>query len=343
MEKRKKIIKIILPLCLLIIYLFSAIITANAAVCDKSCTTKHTPSDKLCPLCAHEHQYSSLNTATEVSLYSMACTAYGDVVSGKVPVDDGSGASTMDKFSVESLLAFDVKTTYSPVMNVAESVYNALSFLGCIIVFVYFLLELVDQEMDDGLTYETLARYALKTLIAFMIIRNGFTIIMMGMNEASKIFTTLAAGTSGTSVALFTCSSCPFNTISGVNGNFIEAIGLYVSYLLPYLTMLIAKLIVRVICWARMVDVTVRIMLAPIGMADLAKDGMKSNGMRYFKKLLASALQGACILGVMAAYRAIAANISGSLAGFVGAIVTALALITTLKKTTSIAEDIIGH
>jgi hypothetical protein len=77
-------------------------------------------------------------------------------------------------------------------------------------------------------------------------------------------------------------------------------------------------------------------------MSDIINGGASSNGVRYFKKLLASVLQGACMVATFMVYNELSVCITGSAGGFLGVILLSLALLTMMKQTSDVANDVIG-
>ena len=104
----------------------------------------------------------------------------------------------------------------------------------------------------------------------------------------------------------------------------------------------ITYVVVYVICWSRVFDIFIRILFAPIGLADFMHGGTNCLAVRYFKKLLASVLQGACIMGVVVSYNAISNSIRGGASGPVIGIIVGFAVITACQQTGKIANDIVG-
>lgn len=360
MVNTKKHLKIFLLLFLLITIIVSMPITVNAA-CDKNCTTDHALSAGLCTLCGHYHDIDSM-AGIEKSAYEAAVQAHGDVFNFSTAVENGTiacpkcghqnrtdvayceksgcGAVIAD-FTIESILAFDTKGTFKPVFDAAEMLYNSVSVLGALMVFIYFLLEIAEVQMNDGFTYETLTRHTVHTIIALLMIRNGFEIARLGIVWCNDVLNAVTENAKGNVYRAFTCATCPYQeATSGML--YLNPIGMIVYFAIPKIVMTICFMIIRVICWSRVLDIMVRVILAPIGMSDMMHNGSNSNGVKYLKKLLSSVIQGACIVGTVMCYNELCAVIRGGVSGFIGAIVLGLALITMMKQTSGVANDIMG-
>lgn len=376
----KKGLKIILLFLLIITFLTSMPVIANAcdkkdgsnrtctdtnfnADCKKSCSVEHSVNQKnYCQLCGHIHKFSSLGDL-QVSAYDTVLKANSDIfnfqssIKGQTVECSGCKKLLSDdvlycdvcntatsNFEVETILAFDTsEPVFGAVFSAAETLYDSISLLGCIMVFVYFLLEIAEVQLNDGFTYESLTRHTLKTLAAFMIIKNGFMIIELGLNTCSDILQQVLVGATSDINKAFNAATCPYYDCAGeFLGMPTGAIGVFIYYAIPGIVMDICFVILRVICWARVLDIMVRIILAPIGMSDFMHGGMSSNSVRYFKKLLSSVLQGACIVATFMCYNELSLCIKGSISGFLGVILLSLALLTMMKQTSDVANDIIG-
>ena len=94
----------------------------------------------------------------------------------------------------------------------------------------------------------------------------------------------------------------------------------------------------------RVLDITSRVIFAPIGMADIVNDGVNSSGMRYLKKLLGSLLQGAIIVVCVKSYNIvmpIVAQMKG-MAEWGMSIILSFVLISLIFKASAIASEVVG-
>lgn len=156
----KKIsISIVIVLIFVIAFSFFCTTVSAADTPCGDCGMVHT--DKICPLCRHMHDTDELG-GMESLAYGMVCYAYGDVFTYSSANDDENA----DPFSLGSIIEFDINGKFAPLFNVAESMYDNLTFLGFLIIFIYFLLEIAEVSMGDGFTYETMAMHGIKTLLA---------------------------------------------------------------------------------------------------------------------------------------------------------------------------------
>ena len=73
----------------------------------------------------------------------------------------------------------------------------------------------------------------------------------------------------------------------------------WIQLIVPYLITWFPTILVKVACYARSIEIIVRTMLAPIGMADIYSEGTRGPGFRYLRKFLAVNLQAVVILGIL--------------------------------------------
>ena len=272
--------------------------------------------------------------STKRMAYNVVVGANSDFLTYTSILGDGDS-----QFSLDKILKFD-SATYSTQLGAIKQVYPALVNIGEIIILIYFILELGEMSLQDRLSYESLIYTTIKSLLACLVIANAMDWIIAGLNTCSDIFDTLLTTYSGNSTAIYQEGQCVYDRI--MEGSELSALG-EIATAAPYcLFVAITYVTVYAICWARVFDIFVRIVFAPIGLADFMHGGTNCLAVRYFKKLLASVLQGACIMGVICAYNAINGAIRGGLEGAAVSIIVGFAVITACQQTGKIATEIVG-
>ena len=91
-----------------------------------------------------------------------------------------------------------------------------------------------------------------------------------------------------------------------------------------------------------MFELFLRAAFLPIGIAEMFNGSGNASGMRYIKKLFATALQGAVILAILLIYGGIITSVFGGLGGSLGILIVTFAVITLLMKSQTWATDILG-
>lgn len=301
-----------------------------------------------CPLCKKPgyrtwHNYGKiLKNPGAKTAYWFVCSTYGGLNDAAVPgINKVSEKKAEDagKISVGELVMLEpTNGAFGATFAATEVAYDSLSLIGSILVFVYFLMELLDMSLNNNLSKEQLAKMFIKTLIGFLIIRNGFDILMMTINQSMSITQSIGSFTSFVNPSgTGTCYGATLQT-SLITDN----AGIIADHLIPAVVNFIAFGVVRLIVWTRLFDILIRMIFAPIGLSDFIRGGSKSNAVRYLKKFLASLLQGACIVATLASYSIIHDSVKNSLAGWMGSVLVGLAVITAMKQTGKIASEVIG-
>ena len=131
------------------------------------------------------------------------------------------------------------------------------------------------------------------------------------------------------------------------SGNFFAQIGNLLALLIPWLLSYLSIIVIFFICFARFIEFHVRAALAPIGMASIVSQGFSGPGGRYFKKLVAIALQGVVIVTILRISNTVKGyidNISplNALTGFIGILVISIVTVALVLKAQSWANDLVG-
>lgn len=289
-----------------------------------------------CQLCGQKHCRLVIEESGVKNLaYKLAVGANSDFASYKSILN--SEESTLSLFKI---LQFD-SSTYGTQLGQIRGIHAVLVNIGLLIIAIYFILELGEASLDDTMTYEHLIFMAIKAFISIIVITNAMDWISMGLDTMSQIFSSISTTLSGNNVYVYSVGDCTFDRIKEAGD--LAVMGELITDAVYCVVIMITYLVVYVVCWARIFDIFVRIVFAPIGMADFMHGGVNCLAVRYFKKLLSSVMQGACIMGVLLSYRTISSAIRGGLTGPVIGIILGFAVITVVTQTQQIANDAIGE
>jgi hypothetical protein len=290
-----------------------------------------------CQLCGQTHCRVAIEESGMKNLaYKVAVGANSDFATYKSILN--SEESTLSLFKI---LQFEGGTYGTQLGMIRGSIYPSLVQVGLLIICIYFILELGEASLEDTMTYEHLIFMTIKVFISIIVITNAMDWITWGLDTMSEIFNSLATTLSGQGQYIYAPGDCSFDRL--LEGSPFAAIGEMITDAVYCIVIMITYLVVYVVCWARVFDIFVRIVFAPIGMADFMHGGTKCLAVRYFKKLLTSVMQGACIMGVLLSYKTISSAIRGGFRGPVIGVILGFAVITTVTQTQQIANDAIGE
>ena len=283
-----------------------------------------------CPICNTLHpEVNDMDPFTR-AIYDMNCLVYGGQLFETKTKDDG--IATID------VLQFNRTTgAFASLWATAEILYQKFIVIGAMLAVIYCLVEVLAHFSKQSISPEVFFRELIKLVIAVIVIINGFEIITALIDMGQSMFNTI----NGTSQNL---GGNPENCIvaAGTDGDIFALIGRVLTLFVPFVLMNVARAVVSIICWARILELITRIIFAPIGMSDLVARGSNSNGVKYLKKIMVTMSQAVVIAAFVKAYAVISNTIEvGTGSWFLQALL-AFILVISLNKSKDIASDVIG-
>ena len=278
-----------------------------------------------CPICSGTHKLSDLG-GLQRTAYDMCCVVYG-------------GTSISD--DIIDTLKFDVTgDKFSDLWERGRGFYESLATIGELLCIIYGLISMYEKISQDQHSAEHIFKLFMKIFLGIILMRSGYDIVEAGLNFASQVFITFQGSTTGIS----STDGCIFEEIAKMQ--FLEPVGMILSMFIPWLAMLAASIALNVVVWARILDIMVRVIFSPIGMADIMHTGINGSGMLYLKKIVSSAIQGSVLFGSMKAYSLIVTAINNTdgagAGGVMVVIILSFSLISILFKAKTIADDLLG-
>lgn len=208
--------------------------------------------------------------------------------------------------------------------GVISDVIGIFKGLAASLVILFFLIELLNEAQKDFVTFECLTVMLLRLLAVTVLIMN-LEMIVNGLEELSVlIFNAVKdlAGSSSNSFEIFGESAATGYRYSEVEKEMKDALGkagikqalmVVLQLLIPWLISRLCYVVAYVIAVGRSIELIVRAIFSPIGVANLFEDGTRSSGFRYLKKFAACALQLGAIAVILYASNALCNSLIGSL------------------------------
>lgn len=208
--------------------------------------------------------------------------------------------------------------------GVISDVIGIFKGLAASLVILFFLIELLNEVQKDFVTFERLTVMMLRLLAVTVLIMN-LEMIVNGLEELSVlIFNAVKdlAGSSSNSFEIFGESAATGYRYSEVEKEMKDALGkagikqalmVVLQLLIPWLISRLCYVVAYVIAVGRSIELIVRAIFSPIGVANLFEDGTRSSGFRYLKKFAACALQLGAIAVILYASNALCNSLIGSL------------------------------
>ena len=309
----------------------TAIILLLIIVCTiLSLTPQSVFAGHQCMICKVEHDVSELQFMAKPAYY------INEFIYGNEIIDD----------NLKTLLSFDMNSaTYYDIWVSMQGKYDTLKPLGILLAMTYIFLSLLEEANKDSVTMETVMKALIKVFLAALFMTSGMDILKAALDLVAAVYYSLEPPDdflgSGT-------TNCNYETLLDFSGltELLTPIGIILGQFFAYIVTLVGAVVARLVIWARILDVLVRTMFAPIGMADLAQEGMQGSGFKYLKAYAASALTGAALVGCMYAFRALnyvatSICVNGGDAAM-ASLIMAYTLIGTMFNAKSIADDIVG-
>lgn len=207
-----------------------------------------------------------------------------------------------DLFSgIVDILSKDPFTAYgTDVARIISSIYNAVMSVAMMLVFVYFLVALVDKMTNENFTWEQLWKQLAMFLAAKYLIEHGLEVMQLMSKVGVEMVSIIKRqGLSGFTGGL-DANAIIANFEEGFSGIFkvIGHVILFGYIIFPWLLSWIMGMAVNVICYTRLIEIYIRACFAPIALSDFFKNGFQGGGWRYLKNFLAVCLQGAVLLAI---------------------------------------------
>lgn len=284
-----------------------------------------------CPLCNQEHDKDEITNVINEWVYSMECRVYGGDI---IP----EGITTILKFDLNS-----PDNGFAEMNGLVNSAYSLFSKLGMLLMAVYVMYDLFGKVSSEQLNGEILFLALVKLLLGVIIINSGKDIMFYGIGVMNQVFDAVSGVSFTNATPSTNTGNCKF--FEYTNDDYVWQALLDGSFIfIPWLISFITGLVISISCWSRVLDITVRIIFAPIGMADMITEGTKSSGWGYFKKLLTAVLKGSILLMVLKCY-GVVVSMTQDMSMFFAwmmPILLSIIVIGLIFKSSNVADDIIG-
>ena len=213
--------------------------------------------------------------------------------------------------------------------------------IWCIIVTVSRIFQALDRGQDPvESTFKMLAELCIAILIMLHCQDLINFVVELGRVVAQNIYDlTVGSTTSGEKAV-----SDLLKAVAGADHGGIKWwIKAWAALLLPYILSLLLSLVSQFIVYSTILEIAIRKLFAPLAVADTYQDGMRSPGMRYFKKLFATLLKLSAIMLIgFVAGQIISASSLGGINMAWGIIVINLTAVGVMFKSGEFINDAVG-
>lgn len=215
-----------------------------------------------------------------------------------------AGSSLFD--GMIGILTKDPFTDYGRgVARIVESLYDAVMSAAMMLIFIYFLIAVVDKMTSENFTWEQLWKQMAMLLAAKMVVEHGLEIMQLMSQVGVEMVTIVQGEGLGSLNQALDAKTVISNFKNGLTSSILKILSdiLLLLYLaLPWVLSWIMSLCVKIICYTRLIEIYIRACFAPLALSDFFKNGFQGGGWRYLKSFFAVCLQGAVILAIAVIY-----------------------------------------
>ena len=224
----------------------------------------------------------------------------------------------------ESLNTINTATVNALNTGVISDAIGIFKGLAASLVILFFLIELLNEAQKDFVTFERLTVMLLRLLAVTVLIMN-LEMIVNGLEQLSFLIINELkdlAGNTSNSIEIIGQNPATGYRTREVEKDMKDALGkagikqalmVVLQLLIPWLISRLCYVVAYVIAVGRSIELIVRAIFSPIGVANLFEDGTRSSGFRYLKKFAACALQLGAIAVILYAANALCNSLISSL------------------------------
>ena len=327
--------------CLLLFVIILTIFSSSTFIVNAAKDEPKDEAELIYCTCGKQHSISELpDNALARTAYIIKCT----VDTGNLFAITGDNSN----FDMTSVLVFDINGSFKNMWELAETGYRSLIIVGQILASIFFVISLSEKAFSEQFSGERFFLELVKFFMTLIMISEfGLTIITYCIDFVGIVFEKLIAlNTDPFSATYGTATGCMLTKLKNLDtyGYLFEIF----MNLLPYVALLISQFLVKLFTWKRILEILVRVICAPVGMADPISGGANSPGIRYIKKILALILQGPLIYAVSIAYSAlddvveIMASKGDISFSWIITVLLAAVAVTLIQRTDSLSKELVG-
>lgn len=223
---------------------------------------------------------------------------------------------------VKTILLINPQTEYELAWKLVTFGYERIVVpLAVGLLFIYFLVYFINKASTEQANFEQLFMLFVKLIAGIFLINNGLEIMaklyslgLSMINSLETLATSIGLTTKSPGLADDTLNSL-WETLTGcktIDKNpkgMFDWFGPFFSLVIPYFFQWIATLFIKAICYARLIELLLRFMIAPIAFSDFFMEGLHGAGWKFLKNFAAVSLQGFTICAITLILSAISSGL----------------------------------
>ena len=256
-------------------------------------------------------------------------------------------AGTIYKFSSYNGKWLGDKSADTSLIAAGAAMYQVMEVVGLCLIFLFFLIDLLDEVQADSFTIEHLIKKLLTLTVAIIVMQMGEEIFSLICEMGDTLIDDAAKAVGDGNVGALTRIYDTLMDLAEEDGlfssiiAFLGCLAMLVEQIVPYILMLVALIIAYLVGFSRFIEILTRFAFAPIGIAQLVSGGAKGPGMRYIKKFASVVIQGAVAVLAFGTVTIIS-NAAAGINAILASILVPITLIGFLMKIGRVADDIMG-
>ena len=238
------------------------------------------------------------------------------------------------------------------VWEIATEIHtNIIVPIAACLMFIYFIIAIVDKLSGENFTWEQLWRQMAMLLASKFLIDNALIIMdtfyTMGLVFVNDIVAAqgLKDGAQFQDISNDLVEGFKDNFDSGILRALSEVL-LVIFLFVPWLAAWVLRMAVIVICYTRLIELFIRTIFAPLALADFFHQGLQGAGWRYLKNYLAVCIQGAVLLciGIVFSHLVVAITMDESnLFSYIGMVLAfTFSGVALMFKSLSLTRELLG-
>lgn len=236
-------------------------------------------------------------------------------------------------------------TSYGDLNTVLSSLYNNVFMpVALCLVVIYFLVGMIDKSMTfDDMSIPQVWRQCVLLIGCLLLLTHGYDIMTTLLDIGSGLFSNMQ-GFINVDAEGLNLTVEEVREGLGIEDSLGGDLGGLISLLIPWLLSSLFPIIIKAICYMRLLEIAVRICMMPLSLSDFFQNGLHGAGWRNLKAFLAVALQTVSIYLILYVSQAILGTVGTNVDDSFIIVYLAIwaATIGLLFRSQSLCKEIIG-
>lgn len=237
-------------------------------------------------------------------------------------------------------------TDYGNLGTLLNNIYtNVFLPLALMLVIIYFFVGLMSKTIQfDQLSIGQIWQQFILIIVCALLLTHGFEILEALLDFGSAVFSDLRTTITGYDDSGLTYTVDAIRDGLGIGNSLKGDLGGFATLVIPWLLSSLFPIIIKAICYMRLIELAVRICMMPISLADFFHQGLHGAGWRNLKAFLAVSLQTVAIYLILYVNQAIMGEVGSSVSDSFIIVYLAVwaATIGLLFRSQSLCKEMVG-